>query len=344
MQLEHRNLLIDSIPRILANRLNFENLLRAIGQAAIIAEFPSNASYNVVAAFTVDAAVARNWIQVLVTRLVQDFPGTAELDAVNRHLALERVVPTTKEPFDEVLLEGDRPFVNRRPLRNALLRLVNVDGDRVLLVDGDKQTGKSFSYYLLRHAATRRGFEVNKFEISKYASLPQLGEEIIRWLSFDPKLPEQGTESAERWAERIATIVANAVRANEKTRFLVFDEFPSVPVLPEIQSFLIRLARFADEELRDLLRVVFVKFPGQLPEALDDVAGRDSAHPFTSSDMLATLVQIVTARKWPVTEAALKAKVDEFEAQPRKLRERFLFLRQLVLQLAEAAKTVGPQQ
>jgi hypothetical protein len=193
MLLEHRNLLIDAIPRIIGNRVNFDNLLRAIGQAAILAEIAGGASYKEAATFVVDAAIARGWIQALVTKLVQDFPNTAELDAVNQHLALQRVVPTTSEPFDEVLLESDRPFVNRRPLRNALLRLANVNGDRVLLVDGEKQTGKSFSYYLLQHAARRRGFEVNKFEVATYTGFPQLAEDIIRSLTFVPQLQEQGT-------------------------------------------------------------------------------------------------------------------------------------------------------
>jgi hypothetical protein len=136
--------------------------------------------------------------------------------------------------------------------------------------------------------------------------------------------------------------VANALRAAEKPRFMVFDEFPSAPP-PGMLSFLIRLARYADEELRTLLRVVFVKFPGQLPAALDDVAARDTSQAFTATDMLATLTQIARARNWQVSEATFKTKIDEFESQPRNLRDRFKFLREFVLQLTEAAKQLeGP--
>ncbi|MEO8703781.1 MAG: hypothetical protein ABI867_27270 [Kofleriaceae bacterium] len=342
MWIEHRNLLIDVVPKLLP-QADFRNLIKAIAQTGILAEVPGNASYNEEVTFIVDAAIERRWVRALTSELAAKFVNREELVQIEKALEAEDLVPTTKEPFDEVLLGSDRPFVNRRPLRNALLNLVNPAGARVLLVDGSPQSGKTFSYYLLEHVATRRNFVVDKFEVRKLPEVLQLTEAVLRrLLAVVPALPEQGSESAERWAEKLAAIVASAVQSKTSTRFFIFDEFPLTSPPPETLSFISRLATFADQELRNVLRVVLVRFPGELAPEVDDVATRDDAQPFTVTDMVATMMQIARARGWDLTEATMRAKIEEFEAlKSQSLRERFRFLRGLVLQLTAATRVIG---
>jgi hypothetical protein len=337
MLLEHRNLLIDRIPALLANSLDFQNLVRGIGQGAVLTEVPGGASYTALVTFVVDAADQRRFARALVTRLVGQFPDRVDLRAVLLSLP-EEIVPTTEEPFEEVWLEGNRPFVNRRSLRNHLLNLTNAGGDRLLLLDGEPQTGKSFSFYLLSHAGSRRGFSINKFSVGQLTGVYQLADAVIGRMGVSSVLPSQGTESVHRWAEKLADVVAAAIQARATPRFFVFDDFPEVPLPPETIGFIVRLATYADQELRGLLRVVLVRFPGDLPPDLEDVALREEVLPFSSTDMVGTVMKIAKARRWDVTESAVHNKINEFEGKAtRSLRDRFRFLREMLQKLADEA-------
>lgn len=125
-------------------------------------------------------------------------------------------------------------------------------------------------------------------------------------------------------------------------RFFVFDEFPDVALPLGTLSLISRLATYADQELRGRLRIVLMRFPGELASEVMDVAATETVEGFNPTDMTATLMQIAAARNWAITEATAKKKIDEFELeQPRSLRDRFLFLRQLVLELTAAASAAA---
>jgi len=344
MQPEHRKILIELVPPLfgVGKQLDFQHLLQALGQTQFVFQLEPNLSFENLATRVVDAAIAQLWIAALVEALAAKFDKVAELKTIIEVLAAEKLQPTSDDPFEEVWLESDRPFVNRVTLRGRLRDLITTDGSRLLLVDGAPKTGKSFSYYLLAHAATHHDFLVNRFELAQVAKVDQLADDILHWIGASSSLPPQGNESAVRWAEKLAAVVANSVTARACPRVFVFDTFPGPqdsPLPDEICAFIVRLARWADQESHGMLRVVLVRFPGELPPELDDVAARDEAQPFTISDMLDALAKIKKARKWSVGDDVVNGKINEFEAQgARTLRDRFKFLRTLVQDLAKATK------
>jgi hypothetical protein len=344
MRLEHRNLLIDIIPKLLV-RLDFENLVRAVGQAAVLNRVAGGASYDQATNFIVVAASEEGWVAALNDQLAARFPNRSEFVDIKK--ALADIVPTTADPFREVLLDGDRPFVNRKPLRRALLTLVDTSGDRVLVVNGKEKTGKSFSFYLLDHAVTRNGFKAHLFDMSSSPSPLQLAEDIMQRIPVTVQLSEQGSESAERWAKKLAGDIQRAVLMSNLPRFFVFDNFPdTLATAGEPTLHLIsRLATLAYQDLRTLLRVVLVRFPlDRLDPDIEDVITQEEVQPFTPTDMLEGLMQIANARQWGITEAAAKDKIDEFEAQKAQtLRDRFRFLRKMVRELSDAANAAVAQ-
>jgi hypothetical protein len=181
------------------------------------------------------------------------------------------------------------------------------------------------------------GYIASCYEVGKYVQPDQLAAKLIEEIGADVELRPKGVESAERWAEKLAAQVKTAIEERKLQRLFVFDDFGSVPLPPETLSFIVRLAKYADEELRPLLRVVLIQFPGQLPPMLDDVAEHDEPQPFTGLDMLSGLKQVASARGWQVSEAALQSEIQQLETQPIKLRDRFLFLRQMIRKLAQGA-------
>jgi hypothetical protein len=85
MNLEHRNLLIETIPALLRH-LDFENLVRAVGQASVLTRVPVGASPNQATTFIVDAADQEGWIGDLIDRLATQFPNRGEFGVIKAAL------------------------------------------------------------------------------------------------------------------------------------------------------------------------------------------------------------------------------------------------------------------
>jgi hypothetical protein len=294
---------------------------------------PLGATYRSSFVAVVDDAEVNNWLRELVLSLIAKFAARFEFAHVLAEIDRAITPRTVANPFDEVLLEADRPFVNRRPLRNHLLDLTGPGGSAVLLIDGQGQTGKTFSYYLINHVAPTRGYIVNKFKMTALPKPDELAADILGRIGDERPLPPQGHESAERWAEKLAGTIARAIVERKSQRLLLFDEFSDTPLPDGTESLIIRLATYADEELRPYLRVVAIRFRAALPPDLDDVALRDDAQPFTMTDMVSVVMQVAKARSWAVQEQVVKTRIDEYHAVPRTLKERFKFLRGLLQEL-----------
>jgi hypothetical protein len=319
---------------------DFRTFVDAIRLGAWTAAVPIDATLVNAVAAIVRVAGPEGWERDFVAALADRFPARAEFK--NLLASIDRA-DTAVDPFDEVLLGGSRPFADRRELRNHLRSMATATGETVLLLDGAPQTGKSFSYYLLNHAATRRGFVVNRFSVAMLPRADELADEILRHLGVaNPVIPPQGPESAERWADKLAHAVKQTIESQSRPRFFLFDQFPPTPPPPETVSFIARLATFSDQELRDLLRVVLVRFPGQLPPDVEDVALRDDTRAIGNTDMLEVLMKIAKARRWKLDDTTANAKILEFNpANARSTRECFQFLRRLVQVLEAAAQKEG---
>lgn len=293
---------------------------------------PMDATPRQAVNLVVDLATIHNWLSQLVAEIPENPSNRAELEAIKALIAAEPA-PTTADPFAEVLLDGNRPFVNRVDLRSCLRALCSPGGSPLLMVDGQPLTGKSFSFYLAQHIARQRGFIPSQFEVDRTPHPQELAAEILDRMGVNTPLRERGNESAERWAEKLASQVKDAIEARGLKRLFVFD-FPVQPAIPpETASLVVRLAKFADEELQPWLRIILIQFTTPLPTTLDDVADRDEALPFTDADMLAVLKQIGQARGWVLSERAL---MEECQAlQGAGLRDRFRFLRRVIYRLSE---------
>jgi hypothetical protein len=334
----YREVLIRTVVTVYPDALDCRNLVEAVRPGSWAAVAPLQTTYLNIVTLLVASADDQNWLRDLVQRLVHKFAARSEFAVVLAQMNRTGTVQTGPDPFQEVLLEADRPFVNRHQLRSHLLDLTNPAGSAVLLVDGEPQTGKSFSFYLINHVGPKKGFIVNKFDMSSLPEANEVAEAILGKLGISTKQPLKGRESAERWAENLADTVAHAIVESRLARLFVFDGFTDTPLPEGTASLLIRLATYADEHLRPYLRVVMMRFRAALPIALDDVALRDYAQPFTGTDMVAVVMQIAKARSWSVTELVVKEKIEQFlAAGQRTLNERFKFLRTLVQELAAAA-------
>lgn len=312
---------------------NFQILVEGIKPGIWGAAVPMNAPAKNAVVIIVDLAMNEGWIKPIFDAIPRNPGNEAELDLIKAYLEVQ--APTTLEPMREVLLEGNRPFANREELRYSLRDLVARAGPSLLMINGEAQTGKSFSFYLAQHIARKEGFVTSQFEVDSLVNPDQLAAEILRRIGVAVALEEQGVESAQRWAEKLADQVKTAIEERKQKRLFVFDSFPvdpKPPLPPETLSFIVRLAKYADQELGPWLRIVTVQFPAEFPWYIQDAAERDEARPFNGADMLAVLKQVANAREWSVSEEALLDEIRQVEDKP--LRERFQFMKLVLRRLA----------
>ena len=217
--------------------------------------------------------------------MIEKFPARSEFNAVLTEINRVATAVTVANPFEEVLLAGNRPFVNRQSLRATLLDLTDPTGSPVLLIHGGRKTGKTFSFYFINHVAPSKNYIANRFLMTRLPKPDQLAEDILGRIGVTRTLQPIGIESAERWSEKLADTVKDAILEKETPRLFVFDDFPvtelpdgsiaDIPLPAGTASLIVRLVQYADEELRSYLRVVLVQFPSELSSELDDIALRE---------------------------------------------------------------------
>ncbi|NEH32626.1 ATP-binding protein [Rhizobium ruizarguesonis] len=347
--MELRDLLIKNVSKMFPVAtfvLDFQNLVEGIKpgtSAAIIPVSPGTTIDNIVNV-VVDRALLEGWIGAIVAQLPRNPATAAELDVILAQLR-DQPRPTCADPFEEVLLEGTRPFANRVDLRMSLRALCETAGSPILLVTGEARSGKSFSFYLAQHIARQRAFITSQFDVGVLIDPATLATEVLRRFGVELIDDTTGLESDQRSGQALAAQVNKALQAQKQRRLLVFDGFPSPsdpPLPPETMSFIVRLARYADEELHPFLRILLIRFHEPLPDELDDVAERDEAQGFTDADMLSVLKQIANARGWNVSDQALLDEINQVSGKT--LRERFQLMRKTIRRLSQMPAPAGAPQ
>ena len=335
-----RDLLIKNISKMFPGatfELDFRNLVEGIrpGTYAVIVPVHAGVTIANIVNVVVDRALLEGWIGSIVAQLPRNPATAAELDVIVAQLK-DQPVPTSANPFQEVLLNGSRPFANRIDLRLSLRALCEQGGSPVLVVTGERQTGKSFSFYLAQHIAQQHQFITSQFDVGTLAEPVVLATEVLRRIGVPLKNETTGLESGERTGKDLADQVKDALEERKQRRLLVFDGFPVAPdppLPPQTISFIVRLATYADEELRPFLRVLLIRYHEPLPDAIDDVAERDQAQPFSDADMLAVLKQVAKARGWNVSDQALQGEINQVSG--KSLRERFQLMRKTIRRLSQ---------
>lgn len=319
---------------------DFRQLVKRISPGAwnaIVPVSPGITTDNIVN-IVVDRAILDGWIRPIVDALPRN-PSTIQELAVIYSFLQNRPEPTTDDPSAEVLLDATRPFANRVELRTYLKSLCRADGPPVLVVTGEPQTGKSFSFYLAQHIARQQGFITSQFEVAAGASAEVLASDVMRRIGIPLRIEATGLESGQRAGKVFADQVKDWLEERQQKRIFVFDGFPlpnEQPLPPETTGFIVRLAKYADEELRPFLRLMLIRFPGTLPDAIEEVTERDQAQPFTDADMFDVLRRVATSRGWDVSDQVLRDKIREVSG--KSLRDRFKMMRKMIRTLSTSAQ------
>jgi hypothetical protein len=213
-------------------------LLRIDKNFEHIAVYGSTYPQNLLA--VIQTAQAQGWLLPLVRQVRQDVPDDQELQALEAEL-----VPLGPPPhvdyFDVCCLAGSRVMVDRKSLRDSLRLLSSPLGRRIMVVTGEKSSGKSHSVQLISYlTAFRGGFSLALIDLEFYREVVSLDKEIepdyiaralVKLLRYDlgPLEPPKDSQWA-RWVLDFCNDLEARALEDDRCCWVVIDGFGGVPL------------------------------------------------------------------------------------------------------------------
>ena len=193
---------------------------------------------------------------------------------------------------------------------------------RVLVVRGERYSGKSHSRFLVDHLSVNGGgftpvfVDLEDDDIDKPDELAAL---IVDKMGGDVKqLPSQGFTTTARWGQFIVRAIKEEVQRRGSHFWLVFDGLTKVGLPKETLGIILNLAKKAELEVPQL-RVVLLGLADKLPPEIDGVALREEIGVIDEAKCVAWLQTVLALRRVTAVTADLQAAVARiFAALPQR--------------------------
>jgi Cdc6-like AAA superfamily ATPase/tetratricopeptide (TPR) repeat protein len=205
--------------------------------------------------------------------------------------------------FAAPLLRGGRPFFNRLTLRQHLRLLASPEGPRVLLVNGPRGSGKTYSCEFIFHVLTSSPgnryvyvdfSQFNHFHPSMFA----LAEEIAYQMRRPPgSMPVLSAEQMERSVNQLCNLITAEVNKGITNWWLIFDEVQDVKLAPEILDFIYELM-FRSQSVARRLRLILLSFDDALPPGLEAGVLREKIGPVQRDDLVEFFRELFISAGW----------------------------------------------
>ncbi|MEU6672063.1 effector-associated domain EAD1-containing protein [Streptomyces sp. NPDC046727] len=196
----------------------------------------------------------------------------------------------TSDPCAALLLGAGLPraFINRRELRGTLREMLDAREGRVLIVDGDRRSGKTWTWYLLCHVLRGRGITPYKIDLSAYAQPVEVSdivaelEDQLGWeLGQDDPFASEDAR-----VRRVVNRAKQRMRAARQDLWLVFDGLVRTALTPQALRLVESLAEaVAGGETGDRLSIVLIAYAGQLRPSVDPYVWRTHLGPIHVPDL-----------------------------------------------------------
>ncbi|MET0922059.1 MAG: hypothetical protein ABWY47_02880 [Xanthobacteraceae bacterium] len=314
-----RNILAPSIPAHLRSRLLDNGACQVLIRDAIsICEADEyDSTPPAIAHFLAGVAPALqnpDWLQRLRARVSMPPQGSGD-------------------PYLDLVIRGDMPFLDRDPLRTAVRRLLNPDAPRpVLIVTGPRYCGKSWTANYIEHLCRcrRKKLRYCAFAVRDERDRPtvlQIARDYMTKLGGDPDaLPPQQTNE-KRWATELANSVwRQIIKASEGwdgTWILVLDGINKDRIDPEISQFVVQLAGNMTSGGVNMLRhrLVLCDFDEAAASPFRLNMRRISLDGVSRSDMRAELVRMLAGVGRPDAEILANTIIGELAGTLEDLRD-----------------------
>jgi hypothetical protein len=181
-----------------------------------------------------------------------------------------QIILARLDPYDTPRLQGDRVLLDRGGLRSALRNLNTALGKRILVVQGERGTGRTHSYELIKYLANPdlKNFKAYRVDLLDPSLRDEAGEirpemvgERIAELAGFEGMPGRQNEQDARWAVRFCNWLMRELEQTETMLWIVLDSLDRV-LLPEGTRYFIEalVARIDSEANQDRLRLVLLGY------------------------------------------------------------------------------------
>ncbi|MFJ3582432.1 trypsin-like peptidase domain-containing protein [Streptomyces sp. NPDC090127] len=174
--------------------------------------------------------------------------GNAEARSLLRRLREdEELLRSARDPFRTlVLANGTEVFIGRDGLREKLRGFVADPEQTVLVVDGEPDSGRSYSYRLIRHLGQHCGFRPVRITLSRTSTAARLVERLTDFVAGpgaerSPLNPTQLNDPLPSIDDAVHRIVSWATTAEERF-WLVLDECDKLDATSDVWDCVGKLA------------------------------------------------------------------------------------------------------
>jgi Effector-associated domain 1 len=284
---------------------------------------PENVSFPTIVDRVMGEARDTGWLPQLIRGSLAFVPGNPLIQQfIINYPEFDPTIPPppVADPYNACLLRAKRVFINRRGLRQALKELGTPDGPRVLVVTGERATGKTYTHEMISHLASRiQGHRPPVYvDLDVYQYKPVELAEAIGHRMGRPDIdtiPKQYDDQSPRWNEKLCDwLVGGVTRDQPNIWWFVLDGFRKKTALPEMVDFIEKLAVLVERSVTRL-RLVLLNYTQLLPDNIDSVVGRDRIEPIGRSDLESFFQQISRERAQPYDDEELRNVIDEILTQ-----------------------------
>ncbi|MGO4630650.1 trypsin-like peptidase domain-containing protein [Streptomyces sp. 2RAF24] len=248
--------------------------------------------------------------------------GTELRSLLGRLREDEEVAHSERDPFSTVVLrDGTAVFIDRAELREKLRGFVADPEQTVLVVDGEPDTGRSYTYHLIRHLGQHCGFRPVRVTLSRTTTAARLVgrlDEFVTEPGIDgiPLNPTQLNDPLPSIDDAVHRIVSRATAAEERY-WLVLDECDTLDPNSDVWDCIGKLALAIYEHTpvraQTVPRLVLLGYSSamrQLPYDIRKNEVRDTSRAADADDLRAFFGQFFRESPTPPEDELLPGLVE----------------------------------
>ncbi|WP_328505603.1 effector-associated domain EAD1-containing protein [Streptomyces sp. NBC_00391] len=228
-----------------------------------------------------------------LVQLAADDPNT-RAHPVFHYLLTEETSAAEADPCTAYLVANrQRAFFNRLQFRTILHHMVEGAGGRVLAVEGERQTGRTHSWYLIAHVLDSHRVNRRRIRMDDFYSpvkVSDIGDTLRELFGWNITLDLNTSEDSQ--SRSLVNQIKHLLNDEHRTgqvmtgHWLVIDDSQSVRFTEPALRALIRLvAAVIEEEMADRLRIVLLAYDGWLPSDLASYVAHEQFAPLTGKDL-----------------------------------------------------------
>jgi hypothetical protein len=217
-----------------------------------------------------------------------------------------------------VLLMGDRPLIDREPLRDGVERL-GKGQKRILVVDGEPVTGKSHSIWFIRYLRDQqKTFNLIWVDLRELAAAAPDGvvdpAAIARSMALQMSMPDlvrpREEETWAAWSNEFCDALTGRMAAAASPWWLVIDNFSAVPLPHDSLGLVKKLCERLAINIPNLF-MVLLSYKDSIPATVEPDVERETIEPVDEGHIGLFFKALYDSRPKVVSDAIIAQRVAE---------------------------------